>query len=67
MNKDLKRILTAAQAQGFEVRYSSKGHPMIYKDGQFVTQSAATPSDWRGSRNLIAALRRFGFQWPPRR
>ena len=68
MDKDLKRILKAAEAQGFEIRTSAKGHPMIYdRDGNFVTQSASTPGDWRGQRNLIAALRRKGFQWPPRR
>lgn len=68
MDKDLKRILKAAQAQGFEIRTTTNGHPMVYdQDGQFVTQTATTPGDWRGQRNLIAALRRRGFQWPPKR
>lgn len=67
LDKDLRKILKAAEKQGFEVRTTTNGHPMVYRDGTFVTQSAMTPGDWRGQRNLIAALRRFGFQWPPTR
>lgn len=67
MDKDLAKILKEAKKQGFEVRTTSDGHPMVYRNGQFVTQFATSPSDWRGQKNLIAALRRYGFQWPPRR
>lgn len=67
MGKDLRKILKAAEKQGFEIRTTTDGHPMVYRNGTFVTQSAMTPSDRRGQKNLIAALRRFGFQWPPNR
>lgn len=67
MDKDLRKILKEAEKQGFEVRTTTSGHPMVYRNGQFVTQSSKTPSDRRGIRNLIAALRRHGFQWPPKR
>lgn len=68
MDKDIRKILKAAQAQGFEVRTSRKGYPLVYTDdGKFVTKAAQTPSDRRGQRNLISALRKAGFTWPPPR
>lgn len=67
VDKDTRKVLRAAEKQGFEVRTSAKGYPMIYRDGAFVTKAAQTGSDQRGLKNLIAALRRHGFQWPPPR
>ncbi len=67
MDKDTRKILEAAQRQGFTVTKSKKGYALIHKDGEFVTKAAQTPSDYRGQRNLVAALRRFGFIWPPRK
>lgn len=67
MDKDTRKILKAAQAQGFEVRTSRKGYPLVYRDGTFVTKAAQTTSDRRSQRNLISALRRAGFIWPPPR
>ena len=67
MDKDTRKVVKAAERQGFEVRISKTGHPMIYRDGRFVTKVASTPSDVRGLKNLVAALRREGFVWPPRR
>lgn len=67
MDKDLRKILKAAEAQGFEIRTTTDGHPMVYRNGEFVTQSATTPGDRRSRQNLIAALRRKGFVWPPKR
>lgn len=65
MDKDLKKVLKEAEKQGFEVRYTTNGHPMIYKNGAFVAQFAKTGSDHRGLKNGIATLRRAGFRWPP--
>ena len=65
MDKDLKRLLKELDRQGFDVRTSGKGYPLIYRDGAFVTKLAQTPSDWRSWKNGIAALRRAGFRWPP--
>ena len=67
LDKDLRKILKEAERQGFEVRATSDGHPMVYRNGEFVSKVALTPSDHRGQRNLIAALKRHGFDWPPKR
>lgn len=67
MDKDLKKILKAAQAAGFETRTTKKGHIIVSKDGQRITTFAGTSSDRRSIRNGIAALRRAGLEWPPRR
>jgi len=67
MDKDTRKVLKEAERQGFEVRISRTGHPMVYRDGTFVTKLASTPGDRRGLKNAIAALRRAGFVWPPRR
>lgn len=61
-DKELRVLLKALRRQGFQIRYSSKGYPMIYTaTGAFVTKAAQTPSDWRGRKNLQAVLRRAGF------
>lgn len=65
MDKDTRKILREATRQGFEVRTSKTGHPMVYRDGQFVAKASSTPGDVRALRNLIGALRRAGFTWPP--
>ena len=67
MNKDLKKILKAAQAAGFETRTTRKGHIEVTKDGRRITTFAGTASDYRSIRNGLAALRRAGIEWPPRR
>lgn len=67
MDKDTKKIVRAAEKQGFEVVLSTKGHVMFHKDGRRVAVAAGTSSDHRGRSNLIAQLRRAGFQWPPAR
>lgn len=66
MDKDTRRVLDAAAKQGFEIRYSAKGYPLIYRDGAFVAKAAQTTGDRRSLLNLISALRRAGFTWPPR-
>lgn len=40
---------------------------MVYRNGEFVSKVALTPSDHRGQRNLMSALKRHGFDWPPKR
>jgi biotin operon repressor len=63
MDKDLRKIVKALEAQGFEVETTSKGHIVVTRDGVLI----ATASDWRSIRNGLAPLRRAGFRWPPRR
>lgn len=65
MDKDLKNLLKALTDAGFEVRFTKKNHPAVYRDGRFVTTLASTPSDWRSWRNGLAALKRAGFKKPP--
>lgn len=61
MNKELRKLIKQAEAQGFTVRITSKGHVVFYKDGRPVTTAAGTPSDVRSWKNTMAALRRAGF------
>lgn len=67
MDKDLRKIVKALEAQGFEVVTTAKGHLMVSRDGEVVAVLAGTASDWRSLRNGLAPLRRAGFRWPPRR
>lgn len=65
MNKDLKKLIKALEEQGYVVTYTAKGHPVVHTaDGKWVTNMAGTPSERRGWRNALAALRRSGFIWP---
>jgi hypothetical protein len=64
MDKDTKKLLDAAIAQGFKVRITKKGHAFISKDGQPVTTFGGTPSDKRSNANSLAAMKRAGFRWP---
>ena len=67
MDKDTRKVLDAAEKQGFTVTIKSNGHAEVRKNGAFVAVAAGTTSDHRSLKNLIAALRRHGFVWPPRR
>lgn len=65
MHKDLKKIVEALIAQGFDVDETRRGHVRVYLDGIWVTTFAGTPSDYRSWRNSLAAAKRAGFHWPP--
>lgn len=67
MDKDTRKILKVAQDQGFTVEITRKGHAVVRKDGRVITTASGTASDHRARLNLIAQLRRGGFQWPPPR
>jgi hypothetical protein len=64
MNKDLRKLMKALEQQGFEVRLTSKGHLMVYRDGRAIATLSGTASDHRSLRNGIAKLRNAGFYWP---
>ncbi|MDX3672695.1 hypothetical protein [Streptomyces europaeiscabiei] len=65
MNKDLKKLVEALEAQGFDVEVGRRNpHPVVRKDGRRVATLSSTPSDSRAWKNGIAALRRAGFRWP---
>jgi hypothetical protein len=67
MDKDLRKIVKALEAQGFEVSVTSRGHVMVSRDGALIATFSGSASDWRSIRNGLAPLRRAGFRWPPRR
>lgn len=67
MDKDLRKILRALDAQGFEVTRTSRGRYAVKHDGQVVTVFPGNSGDWRARRNALAALKRAGFRWPDSR
>ena len=65
MDKDLRKIVKALRAQGFEVEITTKQHVIVSRDGRVIVVFSGTPSDWRSIRNSLARLKRAGFRWPP--
>jgi hypothetical protein len=61
--KDLKDLLAEVVRQGFTVTQNKKHHYVVTKNGIWVATLASTPSEYRGYRNAVAALRRAGFIW----
>ena len=68
MDKDLKKIVEALKAAGFQVVRTQRGHWEVYTaDGDRVTTFSGTASDRRSILNALAPLKRLGFGWPLRR
>ncbi len=67
MDKDTRKVLKAGEAQGFTWTRTASGHARVTKNGVYVTTFSGTPSDVKGFRNGVSAMRRHGFVWPPRR
>ena len=65
MHKELKAIKRELERQGFNTWVTKDQHLAVYKDGQWVTSFAGTPSDFRSWKNSMSKCRRAGFQWPP--
>ena len=63
---DFRRIRKAAEDQGFEIKETSRGYLLFFKDGEFITRYPKTPSSSRTIKNVLADLRRAGLQYPPR-
>lgn len=61
MDKDLRKLLRQLEAQGFDWERRTNGHIAVYRAGLRVTSFASTPSDWRSTKNSMAALKRAGF------
>jgi len=64
MKKEIAALVAELVEQGFEVRKTSAGHRIVFKDGRFVATLPGTPRGQRWYPNTIAALRRGGFVWP---
>lgn len=67
MALDLKDIRKELKRQGWREEQRSSGHWMFWPPD--VTKAgvpySGTPSEVRSIRNLVARLRRSGFEWPP--
>lgn len=64
MKKDIKKVIEALEQQGFTCSTNRRGHTHVTKDGVHVTWIAGSPGEYRGWQNMLAALRRAGFEWP---
>jgi len=68
LKKDLRAILREAERQGWQVELR-KGGPYKLRppagQGPPIT-TGSTPGDRRGLLNLIARMRRYGFEWKGR-
>jgi tryptophanase len=63
MNREVKRLVRALEAQGIRVVKRHGGHIAVYAPDGLVFM-AATPSDYRAHRNDLARLRRHGVDLP---
>jgi predicted RNA binding protein YcfA (HicA-like mRNA interferase family) len=67
MKKDFKKVRQEAEAQGWRVRATKKGHWQFFApDGRTIVTAPGTPSDHRALANTISDLRRAGFKWKGR-
>jgi predicted RNA binding protein YcfA (HicA-like mRNA interferase family) len=64
-SKELRKFISALEAQGFEVKRTRKGHWQVSRNGVWVTTLPGNPTEYRALRNAIAAAKRAGFRWPP--
>ena len=67
MDKEMRKLIKALEDQGFEIRFTKKGHVTVGKDGVLIATIAGTASDWRAGRNAMARLARAGFRKPGNR
>ncbi|NEC93396.1 type II toxin-antitoxin system HicA family toxin, partial [Streptomyces sp. SID12501] len=56
MDKDLRKIVKALEAQGFEVTVTKRGHVIVTREGEVISTFSGTASDWRSIRNSLAPL-----------
>jgi ABC-type phosphonate transport system ATPase subunit len=65
--KELKEIVKAAEAQGWRVKRTRKGHLVFFApDGVNMAVAAGTPGGGRAMDNFLAELRGYGFVWKGR-
>lgn len=64
MNKELKKLIKAIKAAGFQTITAKSGHIKVYdEDGKLLAVFSGTPSDWRSIQNSLRPLKRLGFRW----
>lgn len=64
MGSDIKQLIKALKAQGYDVELTKGSHYTVSKNGRRVATLSGTPSDRRSWLNGLAQLRRSGFHWP---
>jgi hypothetical protein len=66
MDRELREITKAADAQGWHWQMSKGGHVIFFPpDKQFAPiVFAGTPSDHRSRQNSMSRMKRSGFIWP---
>jgi hypothetical protein len=64
---DLRKIIEAAEDQGWRQERTKKGHLRLVPSDKSKDPSlfSGTPGDVRAIRNFLAHLRRNGLVWPP--
>lgn len=62
-DKEIKKLIKDLRKQGFEVSETGPHHK-VYKDGRRIAVLPKTPSDGRARKNILAELRRHGFDKP---
>lgn len=60
----MKKVVEAAQQQGWRTDITKKGVMLYSPDGKTQALIHHTPSDHRDRANTISNLRRGGFIWP---
>lgn len=67
MDKELRSLLKAIEAEGFTTQRTRKGHWQVRNsEGKVVTVLSGTPSDHRTRLNELRGLKPYGFRWPRR-
>jgi len=62
--KDFKKVVKAAEEQGWTAKKTKKGHWQLYApDGKNIVHAAGTPSDHRSLENVLSQMRKCGFEW----
>lgn len=57
---EAERIIRTCEAQGFRTRTTKKGVLVLGEDGSTSVMVHMSLSEYRGWKNMIAALRRMG-------
>ena len=65
VHKDIKKLVTEAKKQGFQIEHAGSGHLIVRKDGRRVATLSATPSSQSSVRNARRKLQEAGLIWPP--
>lgn len=64
LSNDAADLIRAAQAQGWRLEVSQKGHPRLYSpDGKTIIGTSGTPSDFRAFRNFRSRLKKAGVRF----